>query len=79
MIISIASRQLLRNTFTRAIVRQNTTFGKAKLDVNQIKHKTKVPLKPFISISDIKTEKVSIDKDTIELLMRLSLVNLTDQ
>lgn len=57
----------------------STVSKKPALDFNDIKHPTKVPLKPVISTDAIKTEKVKIDKDTIELLMRLSLVNLSDE
>lgn len=49
------------------------------LDYNQIKHRTKVPLAPVISTATKPTEKISIDKPTLELLERLSLVNLSDK
>ena len=62
-------------TATRAC---STLSKKPALDFTDIKHPTKVPLKP-VSADAIKTEKVNIDKNTIELLMRLSLVNLSDE
>lgn len=75
---SIFNRVLKRLTYkaTRAC---NTISRKPALDFNAIKHTTKVPLKPTVSTEPIKTEKVKIDNDTIELLMRLSLVNLSDE
>lgn len=50
------------------------------LKFNEIKHKTKVPLKPIISTVSQKTApKITIDRQTLELLERLSLVNLSDK
>lgn len=68
---------LLRSSF-KAITAFSTSSSKSILDFNDIRHPTKVPLKPIASDS-IKAEKVTIDRGTIELLMRLSLVNLSDE
>lgn len=57
----------------------STSSKKPEIDFNHIKHPTKVPSKPVVSVDEIKTEKVKIDKETIELLTRLSLVNLSDE
>lgn len=73
----IHRNSLLKSTIniTRAC---HTSSKKSALDFNDIKYPTKVPLKP-IATSTIKSEKVTIDRETIELLMRLSLVNLSDE
>lgn len=82
--MSIALNQLLlRHTFIRSIhkaigIAYSTSSKKSALDFNDIKHPTKVPPKPVITHT-IKSEKINIDRDTIELLMRLSLVNLSDE
>lgn len=49
------------------------------LAFNITKYKTKVPLKPTTSAKPIETEKTAIDLDTLELLERLSLCNLSDK
>lgn len=77
-----SSRPFLQHILLRTshkIVRRCTTLtNKPVLNFDDIKYPTKVPLKPIAS-DTIKSEKVNIDKDTIELLMRLSLVNLSDE
>lgn len=57
--------------------RSTTTAG--NLDFDVIKYETKVPSKPAASTEPIKTEKILIDKGTLELLERLSLCNLSDK
>lgn len=81
MLIALSSRVFFRNvlrTSYKTIRAWSTTTNKSALDFNDIKYPTKVPLKPITSDA-IKSEKVNIDKGTIELLMRLSLVNLSDE
>lgn len=83
MFVALSTRNIfndvmLRSSF-KAIRVCSTVSKKPALDFNDIKLPTKVPLKPVISTDAIKTEKIKIDKDTIELLMRLSLVNLSDE
>lgn len=71
---------LRRSVHLKNISHVKAAFSsKSIIDVNDIKHPTKVPLKPVVSLDAIPTEKVNIDEKTIELLMRLSLVNITDQ
>lgn len=83
MIVALSTRSVFSNVLIRSLYRTkracSTVSKKPALDFNHIKHPTKVPLKPVVSANAIKTEKVTIDKDTIELLMRLSLVNLSDE
>lgn len=78
MLISVLRRRsVLRNIpafLPKTLYSTNSTF-----DLNDIKHPTKVPLKPVVSLNAIPSEKISIDQPTIELLMRLSLVNITDE
>lgn len=82
MLIALSSRTFLRHVLLRSSYKAqraySTSLKKPALDFNDIKHPTKVPLKPIAS-NAIKPEKVKIDKDTIELLTRLSLVNLSDE
>lgn len=72
----ILNQNYLRNCYQLA---KKYSTASEPIDFNLIKHKTKVPLQPVVSTDDIKTEKVAIDKLTLELLERLSLVNLNDQ
>lgn len=82
MFTSLVKRPLVRlfrlNT-TKQSVQKCTFSSKPTFDVTDIKYPTKIPLKPVVSIDSIPTEKVNIDPQTIELLMRLSLVNISDQ
>lgn len=52
---------------------------KKALDFSAIKNETKVPQRPVASAGEIKSESVTIDKSTLELLERLSLCNLSDK
>lgn len=83
MFVALSTRNFFNNLLLRSMFKAtracSTVSKKPALDFNDIKHPTKVPLKPVISTDAIKTEKVKIDEDTIELLMRLSLVNLSDE
>lgn len=79
MLFSILHRHCFKQSIINRIVRNKSAIGAVKFDVHNIVHKTKVPLKPTVNINNIKTEKIAIDKATIELLQRLSLVNLSDQ
>lgn len=82
MSIAFSCRNFLKNVCLRSLnrsIRACGTTSKAVLDFKDIKHTTKIPLKPVVSVDSIKIEKVKIDKETIELLMRLSLVNLSDE
>lgn len=56
----------------------STTNLTNPINFKQIKHKTKVPLEPYKSptITNFHPQKFTIDKETIQLLERLSLVNL---
>lgn len=54
-------------------------YTKEPLNFNEIKNPTKVPLKSITSPNQIKSETVTIDKPTLELLERLSLCNLSDK
>ncbi|XP_055616001.1 glutamyl-tRNA(Gln) amidotransferase subunit C, mitochondrial [Toxorhynchites rutilus septentrionalis] len=48
-----------------------------KLDFRELKHPTKVPQKPHISnLGTGQTERISVDEQTVQLLERLSLVDL---
>lgn len=82
MLIALSSQVFLRRLLLRTSFYTkrawSTSTNKSALDFNYIKYPTKVPLKPVLS-NAIKSEKVNIDKETIELLMRLSLVNLSDE
>lgn len=78
MLFSLINRHCRKFSIISHIVRYKST-GKEKFDVLDLKYKSKVPAKPTVSLDDYKTEKITIDKDTIELLQRLSLVNLSDQ
>lgn len=76
---------VLRRTLNRAFlqncnlgVRRNSTVA-TPLNFDEIKYKTKVPAKPIASVEPIETEKITIDKSTLELLERLSLCNLSDK
>lgn len=82
MLFVLSCRSLLKNVQLRSInrfTRACSTSSTTVLDFKAIKYPTKVPLKPVVSVDTIKTEKVKINKETIELLMRLSLVNLSDE
>lgn len=70
------ARFLLNKTFN---LMRRSTSSTPSLDFEKINHPTKVPGKPVVSLNSIKTEKINIDKETIELLVRLSLVNITDE
>lgn len=51
-----------------------------QLNFKEIKHKTKVPLKPYVSTAPaVRTEKFKIDKETLHHLEKLALVNLSDK
>lgn len=85
MLNVLLCRTLIRNALLKPIINvtrvcstSSSASNKSPLDFNDIKHPTKVPLKP-IATNTTKPEKVTIDKETIELLMRLSLVNLSDE
>lgn len=79
MLFSIVRHHCCKQSIINRIVRNKSAIGAVKFDVHDIKHQTKVPLKPTVNISDIKTEEITIDKATIELLQRLALVNLSDK
>lgn len=79
MLTSLPSRCFPLRLLQKVSRAHSTLLKKPAIDFNHIKHPTKVPLKPVASVGPIKTERVQIDKDTIELLMRLSLVNLSDE
>lgn len=58
----------------------NAAITSKNLDFNNIKHKSKVPLKPCITSDTAKSQaKFQISKETLELLEKLSLVNLSDK
>lgn len=78
MLISILKRRSVLQNIS-AFLRKIYHSTNSAFDVNDIKLPTKVPLKPIVSLNAIPSEKISIDQSTIELLMRLSLVNITDE
>lgn len=82
MFIALSCRNVINNVLLRSVHRSVQTCKqlstKPILDFNDIKHPTKVPLKP-VTTEPIKSEPVKVDKETVELLMRLSLVNLSDE
>lgn len=78
MFISVLKRRSVFHNIP-AFLRTHFYSTNSTFDVNDIKHPTKVPLKPVVSLNAIPSEKISIDQPTIELLMRLSLVNITDE
>lgn len=67
---------LVRSIYSYGVRRVST---KKALDFSVIKNITKVPQKPLVSAGKIKSETVTIDKSTLELLERLSLCNLSDK
>lgn len=83
MSIFLQNYRFLNHASLRSLHKATKAYGtvtkKPAIDFNSIKHPTKVPFKPVVSVDAIKSEKVKIDKETIELLMRLSLVNLSDE
>lgn len=79
MLCSLIHRHCHKISIINQIVRYKSAAGKQPSDVYVLKHKSKVPAKPTVKLNDYKTEKIKIDKETIELLQRLALVNLTDQ
>lgn len=46
------------------------------IDFKQLKHPTKVPLVPHLNRLHQSTDRTEIDDQTVQLLERLSLVNL---
>lgn len=82
MLNALFRRKIHRNLLFKSTVNVtracNTSSKTSALNFKELKYPTKVPLKP-IATSTIKSEKVTIDRETIELLMRLSLVNLSDE
>lgn len=78
MLISVLKRRSVLQKIS-AFLRKTSYSTNSAFNVNDIKHPTKVPLKPVVSLNAIPSEKISIDQPTIELLMRLSLVNITDE
>lgn len=78
MLISVLKRRSLFQNIT-GFLRKISYSTNSAFDVNDIQHPTKVPLKPIVSLNAIPSEHISIDQPTVELLMRLSLVNITDE
>lgn len=78
MLLSLVHRHCCKYSIVSQIVRHHSAES-SKFDVHDIKHKSKVPAKPTVSLRDFKTEKIAIETETIELLQRLALVNLSDQ
>lgn len=78
MLVSVLKRRSILQNIS-AFLRKNSYSAYSTFDVNEIKHRTKVPLKPVVSLDAIPSEKVSFDQKTVELLMRLSLVNISDE
>lgn len=88
--VTKVTRQLLSNTFggTNVIIplhQQNKNFccdqskdrAREPLDFSELKFASKVPLKPHASpINLVKIDRIEIDEETLQLLERLSLVNV---
>lgn len=66
--------------FCSAVKNLKEPVVRKQLNFNEIKHKTKVPLTPYVSAAPSEpTEKFKIDKDTLKHLETLALVNLSDK
>lgn len=56
---------------------QSKDHTKEPLDFSELKFISKVPLEPHVSpINLVNVDRIKIDEDTIQLLERLSLVNV---
>lgn len=58
------------------IHQKSATKTKPAINFKELKFPTKVPLQPHKSNLQVSQEKIEIDEKTIQLLERLSLVNL---
>lgn len=78
LVRSIFSNQLRRFCSVVNNIREPLTLK--QLNFSELKHKTKVPQTPYITPpAQQPSEKFEIDKESLELLVKFSLVNITDK
>lgn len=79
MLVLRSGFALVRRSCRCIPVTLNFSTDTKPTDYNEIKHPTKVPLKPVVQSSQCSSDKFTIDQSTLELLERLSLCNLSDK